>query len=307
MLFNDPVEFEEFLAPVAGDVLIRPAIGAVFSAEVCMTKLEHVGIFTVSANTFEAVKDPQQDLYGLTIPLRSSFAISESGRRQEYEPSSAHLLSPGHTFNLTAKRKCSFLVANFFVNSVSDYSRKLMQSNSRVLQLLSPDISFLSQHGSTLLRSVAKTWSVLNSSRPASEIILKELEDDLLSSLVFYSSEDMHYRRSYEYDASYHLNRAEEYICSNLKKPITRDQLAEVSSRSIRTLSRAFERRYGVGPMSFIKQRRLDAAYLDLLNAEADATTVTQVAFNYGFMHVGKFAIEYKKVFGESPSTSLLK
>lgn len=129
----------------------------------------------------------------------------------------------------------------------------------------------------------------------------------MLASFVLYSNEDTHVGKTYKYDDTYHLSRAEEYIEDNLKNPITRDQLAEVSCRSIRTLSRAFEKKYGVGPMAFIKQRRLDAAYLDLLSAKPDVTSVTQVAFNYGFLHVGKFAIEYRKVFGEAPSTSLLK
>jgi len=307
MFFNNPEDFEEFLVPVGGNVSIRPATGASFKAEISMKKLQHVGLFTISANTFKAAKEAQKDFYGLTIPLSASFAISESGRDQIYEPSSAHLLSPGQPFNLTAKRNCNLLVGNFLVNPLSDYSRKLLQSDSSVFPYIGSDVSFFSQPGSVLLRSVAKTWSALNNKIPTSKIILKELEDDLLSSFVLYSNEDIHDRKSYKHDASCHLNRAEEYICSNLKNPITRDQLAEVSSRSIRTLSRAFERKYGTGPMAFIKQRRLDAAYLDLLNAEADATTVTQVAFNYGFTHVGKFAIEYRKVFGESPSTSLLK
>ena len=307
MFFNNPEEFEEFLVPVGGDVSIRPATGTSFKAEISMKKLQHVGLFTISANTFKAVKESQKDFYGLTIPLNTSFAISESGRDQSYDSSSAHLLSPGQPFNLTAKRNCNLLVGNFFVNPLSDYSRKLLQSDSSVFPSIGSDVSFFSQPGSVLLRSVAKTWSALNNKIPTSKIILKELEDDLLSSFVLYSNEDIHDRKSYKHDASCHLNRAEEYICSNLKNPITRDQLAEVSSRSIRTLSRAFERKYGTGPMAFIKQRRLDAAYLDLLNANPDVTTVTQVAFNYGFTHAGKFAIEYRKVFGESPSTSLLK
>ena len=62
-----------------------------------------------------------------------------------------------------------------------------------------------------------------------------------------------------------------------------------------------------MGPMAFIKQRRLDAAYLDLLSAKPDVTSVTQVAVNYGFSHIGKFAIEYGKAFGEMPSISLAR
>ena len=66
-------------------------------------------------------------------------------------------------------------------------------------------------------------------------------------------------------------------------------------------------KKYGIGPMAFIKQSRLDSTYLDLLSAKPDVISVTQVAFNYGFSHTGKFATEYGKTFGESPSTSLLR
>ncbi|MCK5666549.1 MAG: helix-turn-helix transcriptional regulator [Thiotrichaceae bacterium] len=307
MFFNDPIEFENFITPTAGAVLIRPAIGASFNAEICMKRLEHVGLFTVSANSFKAVKDLQQDFYGLTIPLSAPFAILESSRNHIYESPSAHLLLPGQPFNFTAKRKCNFLVANFFADPVSDYSRKLLQSDSEGQASLNSEVSFFSQSGSVLLRSVAQIWTALNNNKPVSDIILKELEDDLLASFVLYAYENTNAGKPYKHDDPYHLSRAEDYISDNLQNPITRDQLAEVSSRSIRTLSRAFEKKYGIGPMAFIKQRRLDAAYLDLLGARPDTCSVTQVAFSYGFSHVGKLAIEYRKAFGETPSTSLVK
>jgi len=53
--------------------------------------------------------------------------------------------------------------------------------------------------------------------------------------------------------------------------------------------------------MGFIKQRRLEAAYRDLLSTEPSAKSVTDVASDYNFSHMGKFAIEYKQAFGESP------
>ena len=56
MFFNDPTKFEDFLAPVAGDVLIRPATGSSFNAEIHVKKLDRVGLFSISANSFRAVK-----------------------------------------------------------------------------------------------------------------------------------------------------------------------------------------------------------------------------------------------------------
>ena len=307
MLFDDPTEFEDFLEPIGGDVSIRPATGSLFNAEISLKKLDAVGLFSVSANSFKVVKEPQGDFYGLTVPLSAPFMVSERGRNQEYEALSAHLLKPGHAFDLTAKRKCHFLVCNFFTDPFHDYYQRLLQSDTQEFSSSNPDVSFFSRTGSGLLRSVARTWSDLNNKTAVSKITLKEREDDLLASFVMYSNEDMNVRDSFKCDAPYHLRRAEEFICENLDNPITRDQLAEVSGCSIRTLSRSFEKKYGTGPIAFIKQRRLDAAYLDLLSTKSDATTVTQVAINYGFAHIGKFAIEYGKAFGESPSTSLAR
>jgi len=307
MFFDNPVELEDFIAPVGGDVSIRPATGSLFNAEIRMKKLNHVGLFTVSANSFKVTKEPQGDFYGLSVPLDAPLTVSERGRNQEYASSTAHLLKPGSAFDCTAKRDSHFLVVNIFVDSVNDYSKKLLQSDSQNFSSLKPDISFFTQTGSNLLRSVATTWSVLNNQISANGITLIELEDNLLANFVIHSNEDMKVRKSFNNDDPCHLSRAEEFICANLSNPITRDQLAEVSGRSIRTLSRLFEKKYGIGPMAFIKQRRLDAAYLDLISAKLDSTSVTHVAFNYGFAHTGKFAIEYGKTFGESPSTSLAR
>lgn len=304
MQFNDPEEFEDFLKPVGGDVSIRPAIGSSFNAEISMKKLDAAGLFTVSADSFKVIKEPQGYFYGLTIPLSAPFTVSEHG---QYGASSAYLLKLGHSFDCTAKRKCHFLVCNFFADQVHDYSQRVLQSDTQEFSAFNPDVSFFTRTGSGLLRSVARTWSDLNNKAARSEIILKEREDDLLASFVMYSDEDGNVAGSSKDVSPYHLRRAEEFICENLANPITRDQLAKVSSCSIRTLSRSFEKKYGIGPMAFIKQRRLDAAYLDLLSAKPDVTTVTQVAINYGFAHTGKFAIEYGKTFGESPSTSLLR
>jgi len=304
MLFDDPAEFEDFLKPVGGDVLIRPAIGSLFNAEINMKKLDAAGLFTVSANSFKVVKEPQEDFYGLTVPLSAPFTVSERG---QYEASSAYLLKPGHAFDLTAKRKSHFLVCNFFVDQVHDYSRRVLQSDTQEFSAFNPDVSFFTRTGCGLLRSVARTWSDLHNKAACSEITLKEREDDLLASFVMYSNEEINVEGTFKDVSPYHLRCAEEFISENLANPITRDQLAEVSCCSIRTLSRSFEKKYGIGPMAFIKQRRLDAAYLNLLSAKPDTITVTQVAIKYGFLHIGKFAIEYGKTFGESPSTSLLR
>jgi AraC-like DNA-binding protein len=304
MFFNDPTVFEEFFFPVAGSVHVRPAIGSLFNAEISMHKLGKVGLFTVNAGSFEAHKEPHNEFYGLTIPLNSSFSISGDQFTQSYESGMGHLTSPGNPLDLTCNRKCHFLACAFSLSPTNQYLQTLLQTDSAEFAPLSPDVLLNTPDGGALLGSVVQAWTLLNQQNHSlSKNERLELEDDLLASLVLYANEQPEQKNT----PFSSLRHAEEYICANLKNPVTRDILADVSGRSIRSLSRSFQQKHGIGPMTFLRCRRLQAIYLDLLSAEPGSTTVTQVVTSYGFSHSGKFSIEYKTAFGESPSVSLAK
>jgi len=141
--------------------------------------------------------------------------------------------------------------------------------------------------------------------RNESRLWLKEIEDELIA--CFVKAVDTHKPddRGLSGLAPAYLKIAEDFLCANLEAPVTRDRLADASGVSMRTLSRAFLKRYGMGPIGFLKQRMLDAAYRILLGVDPGTSRVTDVALRYGFVHMGKFAVEYRKAFGEMPSTTL--
>ncbi|MGI9568680.1 MAG: hypothetical protein ACR2PH_02835, partial [Desulfobulbia bacterium] len=228
MYFEDPTEFEEYLSPIGGDVLIRPAVGTSFSAHINMKQLERAGLFTITADSFRVMKEPQNDFCGLTIPLSAPFSTSHRGKRRTYGPSSAHMLASGHAFDLSAKSNTHFLVSNFFTRPICEYTRNILQSAHPDLSLLHNDVT-LTNTGSQLLRSVARAWSLLNSDAPQNRIALVELEDDLVANFVMYANDNVREQKATDTRTSYRVSRVEEFIYSNLSEPITRDQLAEVS------------------------------------------------------------------------------
>ncbi len=101
------------------------------------------------------------------------------------------------------------------------------------------------------------------------------------------------------------LRRAEEFVLDHLGEPISRADLCAAAGVGARSLSRAFERRHGVGPVAFLRQRRLDAAQRLLLAADPTECQVTDIAMKCGLHHLGRFSADYRRAFGESPSETL--
>lgn len=76
---------------------------------------------------------------------------------------------------------------------------------------------------------------------------------------------------------------------------------AGVSARSLQASFRAALR---TTPTAYIRSLRLERARADLADSGA-VSTVTDVATRWGFTHLGRFAVDYRNRFGESPSSTL--
>jgi transcriptional regulator GlxA family with amidase domain len=98
--------------------------------------------------------------------------------------------------------------------------------------------------------------------------------------------------------------RASDLLIDRLDEPWSVDRLASALGFSSRTLHRVVRRELGVSPMLLLRRVRLAQARADL-EAPAPGTTVTDVAFDCGFAHLGRFAGEYARQFGEPPSETL--
>jgi len=82
-------------------------------------------------------------------------------------------------------------------------------------------------------------------------------------------------------------------------------EICKLIGVSERTLEMCCREKLGVGPKRFLLLRRLHLARRALRKAAPDAATVTDIATRYGFWHFGRFAGEYRSLFGEPPSVTL--
>ena len=79
-------------------------------------------------------------------------------------------------------------------------------------------------------------------------------------------------------------------------------RIASVSEHPVRN---AFRHVYGATACRYLRERRMQEARKALLAADGDDVTVTDVAMCFGFFEMGRFAVNYRLTFGESPSITL--
>jgi methylphosphotriester-DNA--protein-cysteine methyltransferase len=82
-------------------------------------------------------------------------------------------------------------------------------------------------------------------------------------------------------------------------------ELCTITVVSERRLRAAFVTSYGMPPSKFLRLRALSEVRRCLLEASAETETVTRIALDHGFRHVGDFGQYYRLAFGTSPVSAL--
>jgi AraC-like DNA-binding protein len=101
------------------------------------------------------------------------------------------------------------------------------------------------------------------------------------------------------------VSDAERVLDRHRDNPITIASLSHTVGVSERTLRNAFADVYRQSPKRYFLHQRLRAAHDALSDPGNAGATVTSVATDLGFYELGRFATQYRSLFGESPSLTL--
>jgi AraC-like DNA-binding protein len=101
------------------------------------------------------------------------------------------------------------------------------------------------------------------------------------------------------------IAKAVDIIEAEAQLPLTVSSLATRSHISVRALQEGFRRHLGMSPMMYLRQARLHRAHQMLQKCDPTITTVTSIAYQWGFTNVSRFAAAHSARYGESPATTL--
>lgn len=101
------------------------------------------------------------------------------------------------------------------------------------------------------------------------------------------------------------VRNVENYIDTAGTRPVHISEICTELAVSRRSLHRAFDEVLGMGPVTFLRHKRLCDIHSILRESDPTQTTVARVAIEHGFIELGRFAYYYYTLFGEHPSKTL--
>ena len=101
------------------------------------------------------------------------------------------------------------------------------------------------------------------------------------------------------------VRQTERFARTRLGEPLYITELCTHLKISQRILRSAFHAIHHQSPYRYLRKIRLLEARRVLLMTRARDATVTSIARDHGFVELGRFAVEYRALFGESPSSTL--
>jgi AraC-like DNA-binding protein len=248
--------------------------------------------------------------YNVAIPL--------AGRHETESAGQTHIFAPG--------RACIYLphrpsrIAHWSADGVQygikfdrDYLERELQgilghptrgpvTFDPVLDLSNPHVSSWLALVKTLVADLDKDHSVLYS-----PLVSRPLVEALTSGLLLATNHDYRDLLDTRVPAARPrtVKAALDALHAHPEETWTVRALADLVGVSVRTLQDGFSRYVGASPMAYLRGLRLERAHEDLLAADPRYDAVSDIAYRWGFRHLGRFSVEYRKRYGQPPSATL--
>jgi AraC-like DNA-binding protein len=306
---RNPEEGQEKLsaALLAPKLTLRPR-GSEFRAVANSTTVANSSLTYVEYNTPVNLRAVLDRSYLLMVWLEGRAQLRVGRSDFDLSPGEGAVLLPGGAFDLETSGRASALM---FRVSKAALERQAMLLTEKILAdsvQFDCHIRLNVGKGPSLLRALRFVAVELqdDSSVAQARAVQDNLEQMLIRALL--ETQPSQLTQVLELRDSQVVPRCvlrvERYIAEHLTGEISIEEMIAASGVSGRTMFSAFKKFRGRSPMAHVRHLRLQQVRRDLINAPP-GTRVTDILTMRGITQFGRFAVIYKKMFGESPSQTI--
>lgn len=220
-----------------------------------------------------------------------------------YSPRENSILMRGKRRELVA----IILRAQPFVNTLA--ALRGVEHDDAALSLSSFEIG--SKTAKDLQRKIVRLLAILDHSASSAFLSATQFENEVLNQWLEVYLQAVPAKESKAtrgYPAERIVRKVEECFLQAMQEggsPLSLADLCKAAHVSKSTLYAAFHHVFGVPPLEYLHKRRLMEARQLLLNASPTRGAVKNAAMRAGLTELGRFSVEYRSLFGESPSAIL--
>ncbi|WP_269901070.1 AraC family transcriptional regulator [Paenalcaligenes faecalis] len=250
---------------------------------------------------------PLENFYLLQIPIDGHEQIQVNNQRFNYDVTMASMLNPDQEFEMQHSDQANKLFVRICRSSLEQFFQQHYQRPLHGALLFSP-LQRLQQGAGQSLWHLLQ-WQFSEASEGVlfdSPQAIQRLEDTFFATLFEIWPHNQQLAPNLRV-TPHVIKQAKDYIQQQLTAPLTVSLIAAAVGISTRSLYASFKQFVGLSPMQYVKQQRLEQAHQQLLDADPQQHTVTQIALLAGFTHLGQFAVDYQRQYGVRPSVTLQK
>ena len=301
---TDPYEYQAAMGHVEDLKSVITAPGS-YQSELMLVDLHQVGLQRGRISLPRIVHAaPHKDLCNIGFPTADNQAhVTFNG--VEASRSCISLYCPGAQYVVSASAECYWGGISLPLATLASASRALIGyeiTAPKVTQLIYTPPSLMAR-----LLQLHEATSKLATTVPDILVhpeVARAIEQGLIRAMIACLADSTALENCRPLRQAV-IRRFHQAIEANQDQPLYLGDICAAVGVSERTLRSLCSEYLGMSPHRYLWLRRMNLVRRALVLADPIATTVTMIANDYGFGELGRFAVAYRQLFGETPSMTL--